>query len=476
MADSERRARARGPKVEQVVPAAARTISSLRDVGYELPQAVADLVDNSIAAQATKVWIDLHFEGDNSWIRVSDNGTGMDAHTLTESLRYGTERDYSDDDLGKFGFGLKTASTSQCRRVTVASRRSPLRARIEVRALDLDHIEWTNRWEILVISPEDRHTYLTDPLQTTTGTVVLWENLDRILDYKDPWGGWARRKLLEAAEAISEHLSMVFHRFLGGEVRRHKLEIEVNGSAVNAWDPFCRDERATIALPEHDLTVASETGIGIVHVSPYVLPDKSEFSDASAWQRASGPLKWNRQQGLYIYRANRLIQWGGWSRMRTIDEHTKLARVAIDFTPSLDAAFGVNISKAIVNLPPDLHEELEPVVSQVVRAATQRYRKGADGKGPRRPIPPSPLPGPGRPPTPTPTPTPTPGGLLPRPDPHSPHTGAPDKTFTTSHANPRATRLAIEEAAKDAGEQAALERIVASLLRAAPEVAHDLGW
>ena len=173
----------------------------------------------------------------------------------------------------------------------------------------------------------------------------------------------------------------------------------MNGSRVDAWDPFCRDEQATVTLPEHDFTVASESGIGIVHVRPYVLPDKSEFSDPAAWQRASGPLKWNRQQGLYIYRANRLIQWGGWSRMRTIDEHTKLARVAVDFMPNLDAAFGINISKAIVKLPEDLHEELEPVVSQVVRIAIARYRKSADGRapaatpviaGPRQASPPAP--------------------------------------------------------------------------------------
>ena len=308
-------------------------------------------MDNSVAARATRVSVDLHYDAANPWIRISDNGTGMDTGTLTESLRYGTEREYSDDDLGKFGFGLKTASTSQCQRVTVASRRAEARARIAVRALDLDHIEQTNRWEILIIDPEDRPAYLTDPLHRTPGTVVLWQRLDRILNYKDPLGGWAKRRLLAGAEAIAEHLGMVFHRFLAGEVPGHKLEIEVNGSTVDAWDPFCRGEKWTATLSEHDFAVASETGIGIVHVQPYVLPDRSDFSDPSAWQRASGPLRWNRQQGLYIYRANRLIQWGGWSRLRTLDEHSKLARVAVDFMPNLDAVFGINISKAIVKLP-----------------------------------------------------------------------------------------------------------------------------
>ena len=472
MPEAARRMKTHPPRVEEVIPAAARTISSLRDVGYELPQAVADLVDNSIAAQATRVSIDVDFDGDKSRIRISDNGLGMDSTTLTEALRYGTERDYDAEDLGKFGFGLKTASTSQCRRVTVASRRSLVRARIEARVLDLDHIEQTNRWEILVLAAEDRPAHLTEPLQTTTGTVVLWEKLDRILDYTDPSGAWARRKLLNAADAIAKHLGMVFHRFLAGEVPGHKLEIQVKGSRVDAWDPFCRDEPETITLPEHDFQVASGNGKGIVHVRPYVLPDKTEFSDTSAWQRASGPLKWNRQQGLYIYRASRLIQWGGWSRMRTIDEHSKLARVAVDFTPNLDDAFGINISKAIVKIPADLHDELDPVINNVVRIATRRYRKGGDGRAPRSSRQP-PAPARLNPPQ-----GPAPGGTQRQSD-ADPHPGAAaeaDEEPWRPSSDLEPTGHAIEEAAVDAGEQLALQRIIASLRQTAPEVAHDLGW
>lgn len=142
-------------RVEEVVPAASRTIASLRDIGYELPQAVADLVDNSVSAGAKNVRIDIRFDGTESWIRIADDGDGMDTATLTESLRYGSSRQYQSDDLGKFGFGLKTASTSQCRRVTVASRRAKERARIEVRCLDLAHIERTDRWEILIVEPSE---------------------------------------------------------------------------------------------------------------------------------------------------------------------------------------------------------------------------------------------------------------------------------------------------------------------------------
>lgn len=477
MALSGRDGLLRKQRVEQVVPAAARTISSLRDIGYELPQAVADLVDNSVAAGATTISVDLHFDGTDSWIRVADNGCGMDAATLTESLRYGSARDYEDEDLGKFGFGLKAASTSQCRRVVVASRVAPTRARIEARALDLTHIEQTNRWEILIVEPDERPAHLIEPLQENTGTVVLWEDLDRILDYKDPWGGWAKRKLLEQAEVIAEHLSMVFHRYLSGEVRGPKINIHVNGSAIEAWDPFCRSELSTVALPEHDYRVASENGLGIVHLRPFVLPDKADFSDVSAWQRASGPLKWNRQQGLYIYRAGRLIQWGGWSRIRTVDEHTKLARVALDFSPNLDSAFGINISKAIVKLPQDLRDEIEPAVSQVARIASERYRKGGEKKLGR------PAGGSSR--------QNSPSTARPAATDHGSHSETAQSQSTHGAALPvfsegRHVRSkpdglvlpcqAIEHAARMAGEQEALERIVSSLRRTAPEVAHELGW
>lgn len=338
-------------RVEEIIPSAARTVASLRDIGYDTPHAVADLVDNSLAAGASRVDVTLQFDGSESWIRVADDGKGMDAATLLEAMRYGSQRDYATDDLGKFGFGLKTASTSQCRRVTVASRRSQQYARMEVRCLDLGHIERTNEWEVLVLDGADRPTQVTEPLRAHTGTVVLWQNLDRILEYKDPWGEWARRKLLSLAEEIDLHLGMVFHRFLAGEVAGRRLRITVNSSKVEPWDPCCRQEPRTEELPAKDLVVAGDAGVGIVRVHPHVLPRQTEFSSDAAWRRASGPANWNRQQGFYVYRAHRLIQSGGWNRLRTADEHTKMARVSLDFFPDLDAAFEINIAKARVSFP-----------------------------------------------------------------------------------------------------------------------------
>src|SRR6266508_1186447 len=280
----------------RVVPSARRLILSLRDIGYDFVHAVADLVDNSIAADAATVAVDVAFEGADSWLRVAD--------------------------------------ASRC------------------------------------------DEQLVEPLRYQLGTVVLWQQLDRVLGYKLPTGERARNGFLALSERLHDHLGMVFHRFLAGEIpRRRKLTITVNGTKVEPWDPFARDEPATEVLPVREFEVRTSTGIGLVRLRPFVLPRQDRFSSESAFVRAGGPARWNSQQGLYIYRANRMIQSGGWCRMRTKDEHSKLARAALDFHPDLDSAFEVNVAKATVSLPTDLRERLREPIDDLARWAQRVYRQ-----------------------------------------------------------------------------------------------------
>ncbi len=175
----------------RVLPSASRLVHSLRDLGYGFPQAVADIIDNSVAAGATAISVDLRFDGPDSWLRIADNGSGMDGDGLTEAMRYGAKQSYEEDALGKFGLGLKTASLSQCRQLSVASRKSE-RSRIEVRKLDLDHVLESDRWEIFALDPGRCDERLVEPLGQGTGTVILWQSLDRVLGYKIPSGKRAR--------------------------------------------------------------------------------------------------------------------------------------------------------------------------------------------------------------------------------------------------------------------------------------------
>ncbi len=358
----------------QVIPSARRLIKSLRDLGYDLATAVADLVDNSIAAGATNISVETCFDGDESWIRVVDDGGGMTLRQLREAMRFGTRRNYATDDLGKFGLGLKAASLSQCRCLTVASR-TTVAGRIVIAQWDLDYVEKTDRWEVL--HPKVREVPLAAyPLRASTGTVVLWKPLDRVFRYRIPDGKRAQNDFDRVTSDLAQHLSMVFHRFLGGEAdRRLPLAITLNGVRLVPWDPFARKEIATVSLPQQKIRFVHDSIKHVVRVRAFLLPTEVLFSSASAHRAASGPGFWNRQQGFYIYRADRMIQSGGWNRLRTSDEHTKLARASIDLPAGAEELFELNISKTQVRIPTALRPSLAAVASQLTGAAQDAYRR-----------------------------------------------------------------------------------------------------
>jgi hypothetical protein len=463
----------------EVLPSAGRLVNSLRDLGYEAPEAVADLVDNSIVAGARKVDITVEFSGSDSWIRIADDGRGMSAGTINEAMRYGSHRDYAEDDLGRFGLGLKTASMSQCRRLTVASRPSKTIARVEARQLDLDFVEESDSWDIFVVGADERPPEVAEPLLKHTGTVVMWEDLDRILNYKNPGSEWARQRLLSLADTLDVHLGMVFHRFLSGEVpRRAKLRITINGSRVEPWDPFARGESATDELKAEELELNTPTGSGVVRLEPFVLPPKDSFTNEAAHRRAAGPENWNRQQGLYIYRASRLIQSGGWCRMRTQDEHTKLARIGLFFNPELDAALGINVAKMRVTLPHELKDLLREPVAMTVARAQAVYRSKPDSGGGERGS---------RGTNSTATGGATAGGAAggSRSGTSAPPTdnGFPGTSTNGAGDDARGARLvpserrrALESAADAAEQGRALEKIIETMSESDREAARDLGW
>lgn len=368
---------------QEVIPSAKRLIRSLRDMGYDFSTAVADLIDNSVEAGATQVIIDVEFDGDNSWVRIADNGIGMSLEQLQEAMRYGSEREYDGEkDLGKFGLGLKTASMSQCQRMIVASRNNVQQREVHAYSWDMDHVDTTNKWEIVKVSKRELKFVLNHHLNTLTGTVVFWQKLDRILGYKHPYGEMAKKRLSEMCRALEQHLAMVFHRFLAGEVPGKKLQIILNGNRIEHWDPFARNEVKTQALDAIPLHIEHEGKAGMVILEPYILPHQDLFSSKDAFNHASGPNKWNRQQGFYIYRANRLIQSGGWSGLRTLDEHTKLARISISFSPHLDDAFKINVAKMRVQLPGQIREKIETATSRVIKLARHTYDNGNKGAPP----------------------------------------------------------------------------------------------
>jgi len=416
-----------------VTPSASRLTDSLRDIGYDFDSALADLVDNSIAAGATRVEIESDFQGGDSFVTIADNGFGMTKMQLTEALRFGTRRSYIKGELGRYGLGLKTASISQCRRVTVVTRRGQERRRISALSLDLDHIEKTDRWEIITPSPCRALDVARRKVAAGPGTVVIWGLLDRILIGDRVDSGWSRRRLEQAVLRSKAYLSMVFHRYIEGRTESGKnVELVVNGEQLAPWDPFASGEprRRELDRQVFEIPVAGHTGEVILR--RYVLPSRDEFSSVEEFERMSGPLKWNRQQGLYIYRADRLIQFGGWSGLRSLDEHTKLARASIDFNTDLDRVFELNVSKMRAALPAEMRTLIERPIHELCHAADLAYRGRADD----------------------------------RTDAELPQRQAPYGE----------TGTLLLAAALSVGEHEALERIMAGVRAIDPQAAKSLGW
>jgi Histidine kinase-, DNA gyrase B-, and HSP90-like ATPase len=361
-----------------VTPSASRLTASLRDIGYDFATALADIVDNSISAGASRIDVRIEFDGPRSYVLIADDGMGMSERALHEALRFGSRRSYDDGQLGRFGLGLKTASLSQCRRLTVATRADGSSLRTYIRTLDLDHVIETDRWEITKDATQLVRLIATSRLEERCGTVVFWENLDRLLPEKRPDGTATARRFETLAERAGEYLGMVFHRFLE-DTNPTGLVMTVNGMKVEPWNPFAPMEHNRIELPERVFEVIENDQSHEVTYCPVVLPPRHQFSSGEAFENMSGPLKWNRQQGLYIYRADRLIQAGGWCGMRAIDEHTKLARAALDFGTALDHVFQINVAKMRVNLPAQLRPQLERPINEICQHADTVYRSESPG-------------------------------------------------------------------------------------------------
>ncbi len=358
---------------EEVIPSAKRLINSLRSLGYEFPTAVAELVDNSIEADATKVSIQVEFDGPNSWVMIADNGRGMSGDKLKEAMRYGSNSEYDEKSLGKFGLGLKTSSFSQSKRWIVATRNQSPENEIIAFKWDLDHVNKTDRWQILPIKEKNLEYKMIEALENTTGTVILWKQLEIVLGYDNPSTKHAQKKLVNLCRDLEEHLAMVFHRFLMGEVPGKELRLFLNNNEIQPWDPFARSEKATKVLDAIRIPVEHDGIHGDIVIEPYILPPSKTFSSTQAHAKAAGPKKWNQQQGFYIYRNNRMIQSAGWCRIRTIDEHTKLARFALNFTSKIDSAFKIDVSKMYVQLPSQIRKEVEEKTSPLVVKAREIY-------------------------------------------------------------------------------------------------------
>lgn len=365
-----------------VPPRASALIEALRAVGYTLQTAIADLIDNSITAAATTVRLDFGWAGRDSVILLSDDGVGMTPDELTEAMRAGTRNPLevrSPNDLGRFGLGLKTASFSQARRLTVASKTpaSP----VAVRRWDLDYVGRTGEWRLLTDAQPASRALFARLDAARQGTVVLWEQLDRLVGDTAADNQKAHDAFLRSTTSVAAHLAMVFHQYLSGT--RPKLRIFINGDEdrhrVRAWDPFLESHLATFSPSDAERIRFAE---GDVRAKGFVLPHKDRLNEEQ-YRDAGGPAGWNSQQGFYIYRNQRLLVPGGWLDLGyQNEEHYKLARIRVEIPNSTDAEWAIDVKKSRARPPAALRprlRELADVVRQKAREVFAHRGRVASG-------------------------------------------------------------------------------------------------
>ena len=345
-------------------PRASILIESLRDIGYTLETALADLIDNSITSAASNIHILADTSGPEPSICVLDDGTGMNESELLAAMRLGS-RSPSDirspTDLGRFGLGLKTASFSQCRRLTVVTRQ---KGKTSVACWDLDDVVATDEWLIEVPDNTDEIPWI-DRLGKS-GTLLVWEKLDRLTNDRpsDP----DRAQFIRALDDASAHLELVFHRFLSNEPGQKQIRIYLNERPLEPFDPFHRGHSATLEGPIEKIKVGEEEVI----VQPFTLPHHQKVS-IKEWEKYAGPEGYVKNQGFYVYRSRRLILHGTWFGLARQMELTKLARVKIDMPSGLDSNWKIDVKKASAQPPYQVKDRLRRIIAVLGATSKKVY-------------------------------------------------------------------------------------------------------
>jgi hypothetical protein len=354
---------------QELLPDASRTIEGLRDTGYDFRTAIADVIDNSIAAAATKIMVQVGAALDGELeVSIADNGTGMDESGLLNAMKYGSQVRQSAASLGKFGLGLKTASTAICRQLTVVTR-PPKGATLSAQ-WDLDYVASKNRW--LLRRPEveaSSNDLLKEVAGEGSGTIVIWRKVDRLIsDYK--YQGAAKKAIDRQVESLREHLALTYQRYLAGLEGRRQIHIRVNGEQVEPWDPFALDIGTELLL-EKQVPVVIDNVETTFRLRAYVLPPSGELTDEQKTRARIGA----DTQGFYVFREDRVISAGNWLTLYRIEPHFSLCRVDFSFDYRLDSALHIDIKKSQIYMLTELQDAVKKLITPARNEAVERYRK-----------------------------------------------------------------------------------------------------
>ena len=351
-------------RTKNLPPYAPTLIESTRAIGYSLETAVADIIDNSIAANAKNVDI-YFFPIDGAYIAILDNGKGMAEEEIDIAMQYGSknpteERDKKD--LGRFGLGLKTASLSQCRCLTVISKQGD---NLEGRQWDIDHVTEVGDWSLNILDEEDiqQIPQFDELIKNESGTLVVWQKLDRLKAGEINFELSLGRKI----DRVRDHLSLVYHRYLAGESGITKLKLSINGEKIKEIDPFLT-EKSVQAMDDETLVIQGNK----ILVRPYILPHISKLTSDEI-KMLGGKDGLRKQQGFYVYRNKRLLVWGTWFRMMRQGDLSKLARIRVDIPNTLDDLWTLDIKKSSALPPAEVRKNLEIIINQIAERSKRTW-------------------------------------------------------------------------------------------------------
>jgi hypothetical protein len=347
-------------------PEPAALMATARSFGnYDLAAALADLIDNSIHAGAAHVHIDFVPDDNDVVVRIRDDGSGMDEHALIKAMRPASANPDTPrhaDDLGRFGWGLKSASLSQARALTVATWTG---AGFHAARWDIDDLQG---WSMDLFSGDEAANLLASPPNSKTGTEVIWTRCDRLLDAA--LTATLDERLNEKIAHARHQLSLVFHRYLAGEIAK-SFKIFLQGIQLSPSDPFMSGHAATQTLGDERITVRDGLHIS---VTPYIIP---HFSKLSVTERdiLGGAEGMVRNQGFYVYRNKRLIIYGTWFRLVPHGELSQLMRVRVDLPNNLDAEWKITLDKSDAQLPVSLRRRLKDIIKNFSKKSSEVHRR-----------------------------------------------------------------------------------------------------
>ena len=340
-------------------------IKTLMRIGYDFNSAIADIIDNSITAKAKKINIICPPETDSPFLSIVDNGIGMEPEELIQNMRIGCKdpnQKREAGDLGRFGSGMKTASFSHARRLTVISHKKG--KKIAAACWDIDEIEDKNAWCLRELNEKDIQDldHLDKELIKGVGTQLIWEKIKK---FEETDHNNSKNSIETSMVDLNKYLALHFHKFLQGP---NKINIYVQKLKVEPVDPFLTTKNGYQEGPTDETFVKG----GKLQIKSHTLPHHSNLTQSEI-DSIGGMEEIYKGQGLYIYRENRLIIAGGWMGLSRTYQLGKLARIEINIPSGLDDDWSTDVKKSSLQLPQKIKNRLKNLIQQPIKKSKRTY-------------------------------------------------------------------------------------------------------